>query len=103
MAFARSEKEEEYFARKEFERRRAIEAEKQKEMQQTEKARLKELHHMRCPKCGMPLLEIDYKAIKIDECSNCKGIWLDNQELDAILKLQQSEASALGKLLSVFK
>ncbi len=103
MAFTRSDNEEEYFARKEFERRRELEAEKQKQMQQAEKIQLKELHHMRCPKCGMPLLEIDYKSIKIDECSNCKGIWLDNQELASILKLQQSEASAFGKLLSVFK
>ena len=103
MSFTRSEKEEEYFARKEFERRRQVEAEKQQKMQEAEKQKLKELHHMRCPKCGMPLIEIDYKDIKIDECSHCKGIWLDNQELDAILKLQESEASAFGKLLSVFK
>lgn len=103
MSFTRNEQEEEYFARKELERRRKIETEKQKQMQEAEKQRLKETHYMRCPKCGMQLLEIDYKSIKIDECANCKGIWLDHSELDAILKLQQSEASAFGKLFSVFK
>jgi uncharacterized protein len=103
MSFTRSEKEEEYFARKEFERRQKVEAEKQKLMQEAEKQTLKERHYMRCPKCGMPLIEVDYKSIKIDECSNCKGIWLDNHELDAILKLKDSEASAFTKLLSVFR
>jgi uncharacterized paraquat-inducible protein A len=103
MSFTRNEQEEEYFARKEFERRQKVEAEKQKQMEETEKQRLKELHHMRCPKCGMPLLEIDYKSIKVDQCSNCRGIWLDNNEMESISKLHTAEASALGKLFSVFK
>jgi len=28
-------------------------------------------------KCGMNLVEIDYKSIKVDRCSSCEGIWLD--------------------------
>jgi len=39
-----------------------------------EKKRLKELHYMRCPKCDMELIEIDYKGIKVDKCSECEGI-----------------------------
>jgi hypothetical protein len=103
MSFTRSEKEEEYFARKEFERRQKVEAEKQKQMREAEKTKLKELHFMHCPKCGMALIEVDYKGIKIDECSGCKGVWLDNHELESILKLEGVGASALGKLMSVFK
>jgi hypothetical protein len=95
----RSEKEEEYFARKEFERRAKLEEEKQKKMQEEEKQRLKELHHMRCPKDGMPLVEIDYKGTRIDQCSHCKGIWLDNKELDEILKM---EKSGISRLFGVF-
>ncbi len=95
-----SQQEEEYIARMEFEKKKKIEAEKQKKMAEEEKRRLKELHYMKCPKCGMELIEIDYKGIKIDECSSCLGIWLDAGELDAVSKL---EKSAVDKLFSIFK
>jgi len=95
-----SEKEEEYFARLEFERRKKIEEERQKRLEKEEKRRLRELHYMKCPKCGMDLIEIDYKGIKVDKCSSCEGIWLDAGELETISKL---EKSVLDKLFSVFK
>ncbi|MEI6218112.1 MAG: zf-TFIIB domain-containing protein [bacterium] len=95
MAIVPSTREEEYFARKEFERKAKIEEDKRQKMQEEEKTRLKDLHFMRCPKDGMPLVEIDYKGIKIDECSHCKGFWLDSKELEAILKLEKSGISSL--------
>ena len=55
---------------------------------------------MKCPKCGMELIEVDYKRLKIDKCSECEGVWLDAGELEAISIL---EKSALDKLFSVFK
>jgi len=100
MVMKPSEKEEEYFARTEFERKKKIEEEKHKRLAQEEKKKLKELHYMRCPKCGMELIEIDYKGIKIDKCSECEGLWLDAGELEDISKL---EKSGLDKLFSVFK
>ena len=48
------------------------------------------LHHMRCPKCGLELIEIDYKGIKVDKCSECEGVWLDSGELETVSKLGQS-------------
>ena len=36
------------------------------------------------PKFGMELIEIDYKEIKVDKCSECEGVWLDPGELEAI-------------------
>jgi Zn-finger nucleic acid-binding protein len=54
---------------------------------------------MKCPKCGMNLVEIDYKSIKIDRCSSCEGVWLDTGELSQIVKL---EKGALDRLFSVF-
>ena len=95
-----TEKEEEYFARMEFERKKKIEDEKHKKLAVEEKEGLKELHFMRCPKCGMELLEISYKSIKIDKCSECEGIWLDAGEMETI---SQFEKTGLDKLLSVFK
>ncbi len=100
MVMKPSEKEDEYFARTEFERKKKIEEEKHKRLAQEEKKKLKELHYMRCPKCGMELIEIDYKGIKIDECSECEGIWLDTGELETVSKL---EKSGLDKFFGVFK
>lgn len=93
-------KEEEYFARIELEQRKKAEDEKLKRLGEEEKRRLKELHNMRCPKCGMELSEIEYKGIRIDKCFQCEGIWLDSGELQAISKLEKIN---LGKLFSVFK
>ncbi|BCB95466.1 hypothetical protein JZK55_03880 [Dissulfurispira thermophila] len=95
-----SELEEEYIARMEYEKRKKIEEEKHKKLAEEEKKRLKELHYMRCPKCGMELIEIDYKGIKVDKCSECEGLWLDAGELEAVSRL---EKSGLDKLFSVFK
>jgi Zn finger protein HypA/HybF involved in hydrogenase expression len=95
-----SEKEEEFFARMEFEKLKKLEMEKHEKFAPEEKKRLKELHYMRCPKCGMELIEIDYKGIKVDKCSECEGIWLDAGELEVVSKL---EKSAVDKLFSVFK
>src|SRR4030067_1156951 len=59
-----SESEDEYFARIEFERRKKIEREKQQKLAEEERKRLRDLHYLKCPKCGMDLIEIDYKTIK---------------------------------------
>lgn len=95
-----SEREAEYIARTEFEKLRKLEEGKHKKLKAEEKKKLKELHYLKCPKCGMELIEIDYKHIKIDKCSECEGIWLDAGELEAVSNL---EKSGLDKLFGVFK
>jgi len=100
MVVKPSEKEEEYFARMEFERKKKLEEEKHQKLAVGEKQKLKELHYMKCPKCGMELIEIDYKNIKIDKCSECEGVWLDAGELGAVSRLKKT---GLNKLFNVFK
>ena len=95
-----SSKEDEYIARLEFEEKKKREEERVKKLQSEEKKRLKELHYMRCPKCGMELIEISYKEMKIDKCSLCEGIWLDAGEFEMVTEL---EKSALDKFFKVFK
>jgi uncharacterized protein len=95
-----SEREEEYVARMEFERQQKLHAQRHLALAEAEKNRLRELHFMRCPKCGMELVEIDYQNIKVDKCSECGGIWLDDGELEAVSKL---EKSGIDKLFSVFR
>jgi uncharacterized protein len=100
MSVKPSEKEEEYFARLELERKKKIEEEKLKQLAEDEKLRLKELHHMRCPKCGMELSEVEFKGVHIDKCLNCEGIWLDAGELETVSKFKKD---SLDKLFSIFK
>ncbi|MDP2862970.1 MAG: zf-TFIIB domain-containing protein [Desulfobacterales bacterium] len=100
MANKPSDKEQEYIARKEFEKLQKMKAETQKKLAAEEKNKLRELHYMRCPKCGMELVEIDYQSIMIDKCTKCEGIWLDAGEFENVAKL---EKSGLDKLFSVFK
>jgi uncharacterized protein len=95
-----SEKEEEYFAKLEFEKKRKLEQKKHLEMEAEEKKRLKELHFMRCPKCGMELVEVHYKGIAVDKCSECEGVWLDVGEFESASRL---EKSSLNKLFDVFR
>ena len=93
-----TESEDGYFARQEFERRKEAAEQTQKELEEKERSRLKELHHMRCPKCGMQLVEIDFKEVKIDKCSACEGVWLDHGELDNF-----TDADDPGFVESIFK
>lgn len=95
-----SEKEEEYFARLELERRKKEESEKLKRVAEEEKRRLKELHFMRCPKCGMQLQEIEQSGVKVDKCFQCDGVWLDAGELDAMSKL---EKTTVDRIFNIFK
>ena len=93
-----SESEEEYIARIEYQRRKKVEEEKHRQMADQEKRERKERHFMHCPKCGMNLIEVDYKSLKIDRCSACGGVWLDAGELEAAVGL---ERGLLGRILGL--
>jgi len=95
-----STKEEEYFAREEFERQKKLEVEKLTKMEVEEKENLKKLHYMHCPKCGNKLIEISYKDILVDKCSSCEGVWLDAGELETVSAL---EDGSITKWFGVFK
>ncbi|MEW6334140.1 MAG: zf-TFIIB domain-containing protein [Thermodesulfobacteriota bacterium] len=91
--------EDEYFVRIEKEMQRQREEQKKKQASSEEREKLRKLHFMKCPKCGTDLVEIDFKGMKIDECSSCRGMWLDAGEFDAMVKI---EKPVLERLFSVF-
>ena len=93
--------EEEYFARENAERLRKIAAEQKKSLAQDECEKLKQLHDMRCPKCGMELKEIAVRGVQVDRCFSCNGTWLDAGELEKLGGGQPSE-SVVTSLLRVF-
>ena len=47
---------------------------------------------MRCPKCGLRLQEVKYKRIDVDVCFACNGIFLDQGELEHIVKQRAAAA-----------
>ena len=93
-----SSHEEEYFAREEAERRRKAAKERQALVEAEERERLKELHYMKCPKCGMDLHEITLYEVKVDKCFSCEGVWLDHGELE---RMNRKEG-LLGRLTKAF-
>jgi len=57
-------------------------------------------HHMKCPKCGGDLKEIEHHHTKVDQCQDCKGVWLDAGEIE---QLEHAQAGGVTKFFgSVF-
>jgi uncharacterized protein len=99
MSLKPSEAEEEYFARQEAERRRKLAESGEVEREEEERQRLRELHHMRCPKCGMQLEEVSVGDVRVDKCTHCKGVWLDHGEME---RLQSKDSGFASKLRGLF-
>ena len=93
--------EETFFVKQELERRRNLALSREEQLRAEERRVLKERHWMRCPKCGMELLLIDFLGHKVDQCSACKGLWLDSEEVEALAKPEES--GFLASLRRVFE
>ncbi len=96
-----SQSEEEYFVREDAEKKRKLAMQAAKDAVAAEKQRLKDLHWMRCPKCGMELHEVDFRGIDVDVCFNCNGVFLDQGELAAIVK--QESQGVMTSILNLFR
>ena len=97
-----SDSEQEYFLKLELEKLREAQKAHAAKQQEAEKQKQKELHWMRCPKCGCELKEIEYRTIKVDYCGGCGGSFFDSGEITSLLKLE-GEQHVLGKFLGLFK
>jgi len=73
----------------------------QKEQDQAEKDRLKELHFMCCPKCGEKMDEVELSGIKIDKCFSCGGIYFDDGELETFI--EKNKGSFVKNFFSFLK
>jgi len=77
-----SNTEDEYFAREDAEKKRKLALQVKRETQAAERARLKALHWMRCPKCGMEMQALKMRGVDVDVCFGCNGIFLDQKDLE---------------------
>ena len=50
---------------------------------------------MNCPSCKNPMIILELNQVEIDFCPACKGIWLDNGELELIFS--SSERKEIAK------
>jgi len=55
---------------------------------------------MKCPKCGTTLVKKSYKGMmEVDCCPNCRGMWLDFEELDRLEDVTFDQDEYKGSLL----
>ena len=93
-----SQLEEEFFAREEAEKKRKLALHEAKAMAAAERDRLRDLHHMHCPRCGMGMHELTLRGVSIVRCFSCHGIFLDESDLAAL----QGEEGLVTRVLHFF-
>ncbi|RJP66787.1 MAG: hypothetical protein C4532_15670 [Candidatus Abyssobacteria bacterium SURF_17] len=80
-----SKEEEKYFEQKELEQLKKFREEEKARKEAEEQERAQKIHHCKCPKCYGDLEEIVFKKkVRIDKCTQCGGVWLDNGELETL-------------------
>lgn len=84
MPLKPTNQEEEFFAREEALKLRKLAEQRRAEMSADEQKRLKELHWMHCPKCGMEMKTIHLNQVEIDKCFSCGGLFFDPGELEKV-------------------
>ena len=93
-----SRNEDEYFVRLDQERLREMRAKLDAERAQAERSQ----HLGRCPRCGAKLEERDHHHVRIDECPECGGVWLDKGELQMLEHVSQEQrGSFIGNLFGL--
>lgn len=45
---------------------------------------------MICPRCGGPMQTYQRTGVQVDQCQNCKGIFLDRGELEQLINAEQA-------------
>lgn len=48
---------------------------------------------MKCPKDGVSLKETVTHGVKVDQCHECQGVWLDGQEIVTLLQTFANDAA----------
>lgn len=92
--------EDEYFVREDAEKMKRLKEKVRQEVLAEHRQNVKEICHMKCPKCGGDLNEVLFRGIKIDRCTACNGVWLDNGELEKLAG--HEEKSIIREILNMF-
>lgn len=95
-----SQPEDEYFVKEDAEKLRRMALQVKRETAAAELKRLKDLHYMHCPKCGLGMNVVRYGPVDVDVCFACNGIFLDQGELE---QLQTVRHPVMSAILNWFK
>jgi len=95
-----SRSEQEFFVREEAEQIRKLHIQKLRQEAALDLEAAKELHYMKCPKCGFDLVAVKRRFVEIDECTNCGVIVLDKGELD---KMKAEDHPLVHSLVDLFR
>lgn len=79
-------KEEEFFLKINQEKINKLRNELDRKRSAAEENKRRQVHWMKCPKCGSDLKEVNHQNVMIDTCNQCKGIWLDGGELNLLIE-----------------
>ena len=90
--------EERYFHEKEAEQLKQMREKLDATRQRRAADQSKEIHWMKCPKCGADMSEIELEGIMVDKCAGCEGLFFDRGELELMLVNKK----ALGPLRKLF-
>ncbi len=92
-----SRNEDEFFAKQDAELMKQMRAKLDKERETLER----KAHHMKCPKCGADLKEEPLGPVKVDVCTECKGIWFDAGELDMMKHAKRGSAGIMDSFMDL--
>ena len=93
-----SRNEEEYFARRNAE----LIKEQRAKLDQSRVRQERASHYMKCPKCGADLKEREFHHVRVDECSECGGMWLDKGEMEMFSHVERGQLGRfIGSLLGL--
>ena len=108
MSFDNKKTEDEWFVRNEAELLKSLKRERERRekelaeaLEKEEAVKQKDLHWMKCPKCGSDLVEKEHDELRIDECTLCGGIFLDRGEMEALM-MKKDRPNILPRVLGLF-
>jgi rubrerythrin len=79
-----------YFEKLEAEKRARLKAELEATKQAEALAARKELHWLRCGKCGAAMDTVIFRGVEIEVCPDCGAVLLDQGELEALAGADKS-------------
>jgi ribosomal protein L37AE/L43A len=92
-----SRNEDEYFVRLDAE----LMKERRDRLDEERKRQERTPHYNKCPKCGCDLSEKEHHGVKIDQCDECGGMWLDKGELELIEEIDRKSGGFLNSLFGL--
>lgn len=92
--------EEEYFIRENVDSKHRMSEENQRARQKYHDEEERNLHYMKCPKCGHDLETKRLSYIDIDQCSSCGVLVLHPEDVDGFVA---EERSILKAFIDFFK